>query len=50
MFEFIKEKLDEMQEEARSSDKEFLENSVHELDDTLKVHYPMKGKIEVEVM
>jgi|APCry1669189000_1035189.scaffolds.fasta_scaffold450149_1 hypothetical protein len=51
MFDFIKDRLHIVREEARSvGDSEFLESSVMILDERLIKHYPMKGKTEVEVM
>lgn len=50
VFHFVEQMVESIQQSQRSSDREFLENSIDLLDERLKKHYPMKGKTEVEVM
>ena len=48
-FENIGVKSNRIQEEAKDSDNDMIEESLTNLDQRLKEHYSMKGKLEAEV-
>jgi hypothetical protein len=49
LFDYILRRFEDSSLEAKTSDKEFVENSVLYLDEKLKEIYPLKGKVEVEI-
>ena len=49
VLDYIKQKMDDCQEDMKVIDKDFIEESVIQLDDKLKKHYPQKGKTEVDI-
>ncbi|KRX00539.1 hypothetical protein PPERSA_04560 [Pseudocohnilembus persalinus] len=49
LFKYINQKCQQGIEEAKLADNDFIENSILILDERLKAHYPLKGKVEVEI-
>jgi len=49
LFNYVKTLQDDIQDEEKRKDKDFIENSLLILDVRLRAHWPMKGRLEVEV-
>ncbi|KAL4438837.1 hypothetical protein ABPG74_016557 [Tetrahymena malaccensis] len=49
LFDYISKLQNDVIDQAKSNDKDFIENSILILDERLKAHYPLKGKMEVEI-
>eukprot|EP00828_Plagiopyla_frontata_P008784 TRINITY_DN1444_c0_g1_i4.p1 TRINITY_DN1444_c0_g1~~TRINITY_DN1444_c0_g1_i4.p1 ORF type:complete len:1308 (+),score=255.89 TRINITY_DN1444_c0_g1_i4:1080-5003(+) len=49
LFEYIVVQKNEKLSAAKTEDKDYMEYSIMILDERLKVHYPIKGKIEMEI-
>ncbi len=46
---YVSSRKDELTQTAESSDKEFYESSMLLLDQRLKAHVPLKGKLETDI-
>lgn len=49
IFDYLKTLSDDIVEDSKNDDKDFMENSMLYLDDKLRDHKPKKGKLEVDV-
>lgn len=49
LFKYIGIRMSDSLEEAKLQDNDYIENSILILDERLKAHYPLKGKVEVDI-
>jgi len=49
IFQYLKSLSDDIKKDEINRDKEFIENSLLILDERLRDHWPMKGRLEVEI-
>jgi len=49
IFVYLKSLSDDIKKDETNRDKEFIENSLLILDERLRDHWPMKGRLEVEI-